>query len=454
LLSCFDDAPERVQGGHGYSYDRALEVFLPLLKELRTVIPIARPESQLEYAIERARLCGSSPVALSFLPLQNVFFTRSAPAVVYLFWEFPDLPTRELNDNPRFDWARLAKDVSLLLTSCTYTAAAFERAGIRIPMRVVPVPIRQEYLGIPPWQLSFRTKLECRGLTLSARLPEASPRASFTRALLQAGKVWYRRRARHWLPGIFKRCIRSVARGVRAMRGVPLTPLDFEPLELSGVQYTAIICPLDPRKDWQTMIKAFVFGLRECADATLFLKLVLAPSLTDAGIREVEAFCRSLGVPRHCRIVLSADWFDSKQMLELTRTTTFYVNPSRAEGACLPLQEMLAAGRPALSPVHSAMADYFSADAGFVIASHPEPTCWPGDLKGRLTTQWSTLVWESFAEQFRASYVLAKDPAAYAAMSIRARERALAWAAPTRVRALLADALALLDAPCVATRAA
>ena len=110
LLSCFDDAPERVQGGHGYSYDRALEVFLPLLKELRTVIPIARPESQLEYAIERARLCGSSPVALSFLPLQNVFFTRSAPAVVYLFWEFPDLPTRELNDNPRFDWARLAPD--------------------------------------------------------------------------------------------------------------------------------------------------------------------------------------------------------------------------------------------------------------------------------------------------------------------------------------------------------
>jgi hypothetical protein len=96
-------------------------------------------------------------------------------------------------------------------------------------------------------------------------------------------------------------------------------------------------------------------------------------------------------------------------MLELARGTTYYLNSSRAEGACLPLQDFLAAGRPAIAPRHTAIADYFSADAGFVVESHPEPASWPQDPEGRCTTTWHRLVWPSLRDSIQESYQVAQS---------------------------------------------
>jgi hypothetical protein len=97
-------------------------------------------------------------------------------------------------------------------------------------------------------------------------------------------------------------------------------------------------------------------------------------------------------------------YLSDDQLLRLTEASTYYLNASRAEGSCLPLQNFMAAGRPAVAPAHTGIADSLDENCGFVVAAHPEPTCWPFDLEGPSTTRWYRPVWQSLYEQVRASY--------------------------------------------------
>ncbi len=132
----------------------------------------------------------------------------------------------------------------------------------------------------------------------------------------------------------------------------------------------------------------------------------------------------SLGIEHKCRLVVITDFLSDEQMAELTRVTTFYVNTSRAEGACLPLQQSLAAGRPAIAPDHTAMADFMDDKVGFVIGSHPEPTYWPHDPEMRTTTTWNRLVWSDLRDHLLAAAEMAEGrPDEYRAMADSARAR-------------------------------
>jgi hypothetical protein len=427
------------------------EPFLPILAEWGKVIQLPHPESQLKHAVVRARRQGSNPVALSFRPFHDLFISGSVPQVVYAVWSYSDVPDRHLQGNPRFDWVRMANQVALILTPSSFTASAFARAGVQTPVRVVPVPLHENWFQVPPWDPLYRARVECKGLMVSADMPrdvEQPPlviAASFKRRLLHRGKIRYIAWVRPWLPSMMDRFLAGLLTTTRLRQKSPPAPAVFPtfsvgPVELWGIVYTSVVDPFTASDDWQNMLKAFILGLRDCRDATLFLKLK-ADRAPDESLNHVESFCRSLGVVRRCRIVVSAERLDATQMFELARATTFYVNPSQAEGTARMTQEMLAAGRPAICPIHSALTDFFSADSGFVVASQSEPTHWPEDPLRRLTTTWSRLVWQSLADQFRASYAVAKDAAAYAALSARARDNIRAWAAPSRVGALLKKAL-------------
>jgi hypothetical protein len=152
-----------------------------------------------------------------------------------------------------------------------------------------------------------------------------------------------------------------------------------------------------------------------------------------------------MGVDHACRVVVLTDYLTDSQMGELMRATTYYVNASRAEGACLPLQQALAAGRPALAPVHTAMADYMDEHVGFVLESHPEPTFWPHDPEHRYETTWHRLVWSSLRDQFRKSAALfVDDRAAYRRLSASARARMRSYAAVEVAEQALRRALARL----------
>jgi hypothetical protein len=149
-----------------------------------------------------------------------------------------------------------------------------------------------------------------------------------------------------------------------------------------------------------------------------------------------------LGIPHRCKLAFLTGYLSEAQMVELARGSTFYVNSARAEGSCLPLQSFLAAGRPGIAPRHTAMADYFSQELGFVVQSHPEPTCWPHDPEKKITTRWQRLVWQSLHDQFRTSYEVARhDRKMYDAMARRGVEHMADYAGAERVWPKLAAAL-------------
>jgi hypothetical protein len=106
------------------------------------------------------------------------------------------------------------------------------------------------------------------------------------------------------------------------------------------------------------------------------------------------------------------------------------------------LQQALAAGRPALAPAHTAMADYIDDAVGFVLGSHPEPTFWPHDPDRRHETTWHRLVWSDLRDAFLQSASTADhDRPAYDALAATARRRMARYAGRDVVAARLRDAL-------------
>ena len=112
-------------------------------------------------------------------------------------------------------------------------------------------------------------------------------------------------------------------------------------------------------------------------------------------------------------------------MLRLVRASTFYLTTTRAEGNCLPLMNYLAAGRPCVSPSHTAIADYL-VTAKWVLSSSPtQNLAWPQDSPALADHVASPGVAVA-GRAIRHSYRLAKqDRAAYEAMATaRAGENA------------------------------
>jgi len=251
------------------------------------------------------------------------------------------------------------------------------------------------------------------------------------------------------LPGVVDRYmtlgVRALAAGRAVQRVKEHVSFDPEPrLELSGVVYTTILNPFDLRKDWQDLLSALLLGLGDRPDVTLVFKLVVCPELAAQAVNGMLHYYGRLGLTHRCRIVLVTQYLSEDQMVQLARASTYYVNAARAEGACLPLQNYLAARRPGITPLHTAMLDYFDEELGFVVASHPEPASWPHDPEERISTRWHRLVWQSLHDQLRASYDVARQNLSrYRADANRGRERMNDHANAERVWPRLAAALDL-----------
>jgi glycosyltransferase involved in cell wall biosynthesis len=190
------------------------------------------------------------------------------------------------------------------------------------------------------------------------------------------------------------------------------------------------------------MLTAFLLAFRDRPDVTLVLKLATSESREFLEIVELGGVYGVLSIEHACKVVVLTDFLTDEQMAGLMRATTYYVNTSRAEGACLPLQQALAAGRPALAPRHTAMEDYHDEDVGFVLESHPEPTFWPHDPEHRYETTWHRLVWADLRDKYLQSAALVEDdPASYRRLSAAARTRLRTYASLDAVAGNLRRAL-------------
>jgi glycosyltransferase involved in cell wall biosynthesis len=440
-----------VIGKEAYSYHFVAQAFKPLLERLGTVLEINRPESRLDYTLWRAQRAGRGCVHLSFLPIHMGYLSSRAPNVAFPSWEFPDIPVTNLGGNPRNNWARIARHFDAVICHSQCAKDAFRRAGVTTPTAVVPIPVPAGYFDLPRWQPSNPVVLNHPCFEFPQH-EEANESLAATTARLtgltwrQHGRNAYRRLIKPCIPAHVDRYVWYAARAaglVRKRRAEDAIPCRLsEQAMLSGVVYTTVFNPFDPRKNWQDLLTAFLLTFANVPDVTLVMKLVLRPEMLRSGLLEVFEFYRNAGIDHACKVVIIWSYLSDREMLELTRASAYYVNTARAEGSCLPLQNFLAAGRPGLAPVHSGLADYFDENIGFVVQSHPEPAPFPQDPEKHLRTSWHRLAWSSLCEQLSASYrLVTTDYEAHHAMGIRARQTMADFASDEVVWPALLNAL-------------
>ena len=440
LLTTHDlGAPEgRNMGAAGYSYEFVLRAIRPLLEKLGTVVRVPNTARDLAEAVRAFKDRGLVPVHLGFLPYQDFLFVPGVAHVVMPMWEFPDVPREAWKGNRQYNWPETANRADLSLVSGPFLEGALRRAGVTKPLRIVPVPVPDGYFDIPPWDPAETTRLECPAYVFGPceeAVAQSGKPGSATG--LWEGARWTASTAMAWTLG--RRRYDHLARAVKRWMRKRVLPYPLaNGLTLSGVVYTSVLNPNDRRKNWQGLIRAFLTALGDQPDATLVLKL----ATDDMGcVRHVIHTYQAMG-PHRCAVVFICDYLGEETMLRLCRATTFYAHATRAEGSCLPLMNHMAAGRPAISPVHSAIADYFGKESGFVVESVQEAAGWPHESRFRARTTWARIDIDSLARAFADSHAMARHrPEDHAGLAGRGREAIRAWAGRQAVMARLTEAL-------------
>lgn len=447
------EMPDRC-GDDCYSYFFVQRAFLPLLERFGAVEEVAGPRVGLDEAVANARRRRLTPLHLSFLPPQYMPLAGDAPNIAFPFWEYPDIPDYDVAGKPENNWARMANRLDLLVTACEFTRDAFRRAGVNTPAHVVPVPVNIDYFRLADWQAGERTVLDCACYVLPAgrSAERLAGRRSAARAVVAGARDRlrgvYHRRVRPRLPAVLHQ---GLARSTRRVAGQSL-PMPAEPfplpyaandhLELSGIVYTSILNPFDIRKNWRGLVEGFLRGLHDQADAMLVVKLAVSRTMRQEGLHNLLTFYQRLGLRHRCRLAVVADYLSDEQMLRLASASAYYVNTSQAEGACLPLQDYLAAGRPGIAPAHTAMKEYLDDRLAILIGTQPEPTYWPWDPDKRITTSWHKLAVDEIAARVRSSHaIITRDWPRYRDMAACGRDRMRAFVSAEAVWPRLAAAL-------------
>ncbi len=434
-------------GVPGYSHDIVMQLYAPLLESWGEVIPVHNPRRNLEAAVNNARDKGLDPIHLSVIPCQDAYLSPNVPNILMPAWEFPDIPDHAFGNNPQNNWTDVANRCDALMVSGPFTERAFRKSGTTVPIHFVQVPTPESYFQISDWQAGQSKTIECRGY----RFPRAKVDPPLVTLPIQKKKPPTR------LKQIGKKLEKSVGKAARNALGEKtyrkfskrfrradrghyhLPKADFEQLELSGIVYTSIFNPNDGRKNWQDLLSSFLTALGDKEDATLVVKLITRDPVT---VSKFLHYYAGRDIPHKCKLIIVSQYLSEEQLCELAEASTYYFQTTKAEGNCLPLMNYLSAGRPGVSPCHSAISDYFDEEIGFVAESHQEPAAWPHDPRLRTRSTWARLVWPSMVEQLQESYRIAKEePEIYEQISRRARAKLQSWASSKNVKDRLAKAL-------------
>lgn len=449
LLTCYmtGSTSGKNLGTPGYSYDFVAKLYEKLLSGNREVIPVPQPKLNLEKAAADARARGLSPVHVSILPFQDVHMCKTAPNVVIPAWEFPDIPDHEFDSNPRNNWVAMANKTDLVLVGGQFTVESMRRGGVTSPIQIVQVPTPDGYFAVSPWDYNKQTTVNCRAYwpraAESEQFDEVETRKSCfkdaKRAMTQSVRAVYKAvlgPARYQAISDRMKSRRNDRRRKRAgmSTGPDVLFLNYpstSELQLSGVVYTSIFNPDDGRKNWADLISAFLLANGDREDATLVLKLI---TRRREGAEQVIRYYQEIDIPHRCKVAFVVDYLSDETLHQLASASTYYLQTTRAEGNCLPLMNYLAAGRPGISPNHSAMGDYFNDSYGWVVQSHQEPASWPHDSRLRYKTSWGRLVWTSCRDSIRDSYDFAiAQQEQYQSLSRRCRNHMQQWASEQAV---------------------
>lgn len=461
LLTCYMTGADQGAnlGSPGYSYDFVAQVFAPLLAQWGELIPVPHPQKNLEKKAREALDRGLDPIHVSFLPFQDTVLSELVPNIVVPAWEFPDIPTEAFDDNPQNDWSYMGNRCVSVFVGGEFTKRTFESGGINVPIHVVQVPTPQEYYDVAPVSYDapvreFDFQLydpRQRVFSSSTQVPkkirpwyQELGRAIENMVRASASSVIGAERWKKMKKPLQKAWDQSAMERQKAKAKAKPTKfkLPFETTSTipgNSIVYTSIFNPGDGRKNWMDLLSAFQYALGEYDDAILLVKLIT--SRPEDAMRAINFYVNK-DIPSRCRVLFTSEFLSHEQMVSLAEASSFYLQTTRGEGNCLPLMNFLAAGRPGVSPSHTAIADYFEDGMGFKPETHPEPCAFPHDPNFRFRTSWNRMVWPSLVENLRQSYDLAKNQQAeYQAMSERCRAKMLSWSHESVVSERLTQAL-------------
>ncbi len=396
-------------GAPEYSYYFVLKEFRPVLEELGLVVPVNDPENQVDAIWGNALRHGEASVFLTFSPPHKSFVATFCPTVPIFAWEFDTLPRETWGGDERQDWRHVLRRCGRAITHSSFAVDTVKQdMGEDYPVISLPAPVWDRFaVGYdrhPGFAGRNQSRITVRGRVFDSREIDLAIHTPAHRA----------------------------AHGITGIPG-PDEREAMHELTLGGVVYTAVLCPLDGRKNWFDLLCGFCWALRDRGDATLVLKLT-ARDCQQSIIGMVEDLAKL--PPFRCRVIIIDGYLADECYLQLARLSTYTVNTSHGEGQCLPLMEYMSAGKPAVAPRHTAMTDYISVNNAFIVKSHLEPTIWPHDPREAFRTRRHRIDFDSLLQAYRESYVVATgDPARYARMSANAHETLRTHCSRGRLRA-------------------
>ncbi len=380
-------------GAPEYSYWFVRKAFSPLLTELGHIVPVT-DDDDIDVIWRSAEARGEPCVLFAFNPPQYMPLGLSCPVIPVFAWEFDRIPDESWNANPQEDWRIPLGELGCAITHCQSAVDAVRHTmGQDYPIWSIPAPVHSRNSHrrgtAKGWQDGAEITLAgCVAISIGA----------IDLALFRPERT------------------ADAARALHVLRRSLLDPNRLpQTLSLRGVVYTAVFNPADGRKNWFDLTAGFIWAFRHDHDAVLVLKLTYAD--LHESVQLILEHVSKLG-SFTCRIVLIHGMMSDEAYGALIDATSFAVNTSDGEGQCLPLMEYMSAGRPAIAPRHSAMADYVSIDNAFVIASHERPSFWPHDERQATRCLRHEISFADYVRQLRESYGVARhDPDRYAEMS-------------------------------------
>ncbi|MFN8626323.1 MAG: glycosyltransferase [Candidatus Binatia bacterium] len=392
-------------GRPDYSYYFVSKAFRPVLRRFAHVIDTLHPERDVDVIYEKCRSMAEPCVFLSFSPPQGTPTGLKCPTISVFAWEFPTVPTDPFAGDDRYDWRNVFRQHGCAITHSSVAVRAVREAmGNDFPVWSIPAPVWDDYA-------TLHEKGEATARSNGIDLTFVGRLVDFNGCDIPSVPEEHR-----------KDFIED--------RSLPRTDQPVR-VHLDGVIYTTVFNPADGRKNWRDLVSGFVWAFRALADATLVLKVV---HYDYAEVRDLVTDEVLKLLPFKCRVIVLHGYLSDRAYSTLMRQSTYVVNASYGEGQCLPLMESMSAGRPAISPAHTAMEDYVNESNAFVVRSSGERVWWPHDPRRAFRTTRYRIDWESLRQAYVDSYEVAKnDPARYARMSRCAVERLQGYCSKTLV---------------------
>ncbi len=380
-------------GAPEYSYWFVRRAFRPVLEKFGIVVPVTDPAREVPAICDSAAAHGQECVFFSFEPPHKTILNLPCRTIPVFAWEFDTIPDEAWGEEPRNDWRFVLAETGSAITHSGFSVAAVRRTmGQDYPIWSIPAPVFDANAPFARQACGYQpeTTLAFSGPVIDSRLVDLD---------------------------VFSMS-RSYVDGLEALRGLSRYLNENAPktaVTVSGVVYTVVFNPIDGRKNFNDLLGSFLWAFRDVEDATLILKITHSDAVR--GLMPVLADLCKHGHYK-CRVLLLHGMLSDAEYRELVRVTSYAVNASTNEGQCLPLMEFMSAGRPAISPAHTAMLDYISVDNTFVVRHSDRLAVWPHDPRQTYRARRHIVSVGALVDAYRESYAVAKyDAARYAAMS-------------------------------------